>query len=355
MTDRELTPERRMFDIVKKYILKAFYLIIAVIGYFQAFDYIKEKLPLNIEITDSKLQDGRYITSFQINNKNASIEKADFVRPIELILNNNINSLIINRKEKIKCGIQSAIDKNVLTLEFDLLNKNEIINFKTISDKELDFKTINFRIKDIDEISFYHFKSKPKPIKRILNFWAILLVLSIVLFIDALLVILKDTPLGKMKSFVNNFPLTVENKTEFLEKYRKLYSDYNLRLKPSEKFFIDFKIKNLLDSFEYNEKNIQLIRSMTNFYTEFFVMYRLRTIFVIISPILFIVSFLGILFNYFYFDIDFIKSVSLVMVNEYLLKILLLGFSIMIIFPRKTMNMFFIKKSARKSGDYHSF
>lgn len=289
MSQEEFSNEKKILDIFIKLFKKIFYLIIVIIGYLQAYDYIKDKFPASIEIQQSKFSKTQYKTYFEFINKNSAIEKGDLVNPIEIILSDSVNTVWIRKDIQKKFGINFKIKKNVIAFNFDLVNKNERFNFWSISKKAIKILDVKHRIKDVEQINFYHFKDNPKPIYKVLNFWLLTLFIAIVLFIDSLLVILKDKKLNKMKSFVVSYPLTIENKTDFLNQYRNLYNNYDLRFKTPASFFIDFKINNLLNSFHnYDQKEVDLIKFATNWYTEIFILYRFRTIFIIISPILFI-------------------------------------------------------------------
>lgn len=349
-------PEKKLFEISKKFISKVFLLIITIVGYFQALDYIRDKIPVAIELTQCRNINTQIKSSFEFSNRNSSIDKSDFITPLEIIMSDTVTNIYIKKKEKEKYDINLRSNNDTIFISFALLNKNEKFIFEAFSKREFEIKELKYRIKNVDNINFYHFKNNPKPISRIFKVWLFTLLISILLFFDALLVILKDRKLGELKKFVFEYDLTKENKGDFLEKYRLLYNEYPLRIKTPSSFFIDYKIKNLLNSFQnYNNREVNFIRLTISYYTEFFVFYRIRTIFIIISPILFTVSVLGICFNYFYYELPFLRFAALDTINYFILKFILMVFLFMILFPRQTMNYFFIKKETRKLGNFTNY
>ncbi|EKT4498418.1 hypothetical protein VT569_08600 [Flavobacterium psychrophilum] len=344
MLEEEFIPEKRISELMQNFLKKIFIAIIAIISYYQIYEYIIEKMPVNIEITNSIKKKLFFETEFIFNNSGSPIEESDFTKPIEILLSNNIQKIIYNKNQK--AVPKFKIEGNKIFLKFDLLNKEEKIVFKTLSIDELNIKSINFRIKDIDDIQFYQYINKPKPLERLTNFWLIVFGLSIIFFFDALLLILKDAKLSEMKYLIRNYPLNEKNKYDFMEKYRQLYKDYKVRFKLPDRYLIDFKIKNLLDMYDaYTSEDIRFIKFMINFNTELSIMYRIRTIFIIISPILILTSITGIALNYFYYEIKFLSIYSLDDINIVLLRIILLLIIIMILFPRTTMNYVFIKRN----------
>ena len=97
------------------------------------------------------------------------------------------------------------------------------------------------------------------------------------------------------------------------------------------------------------ENDINFIKSMANFKTEFYIKYRTRTSFIIGSFFAVFISIIAILLNYFYYEFDFIKTnISLDFINKSTLTILLILVLIIILFPRRTMNLLLIKKGGYK-------
>ncbi|WP_134627650.1 hypothetical protein, partial [Flavobacterium psychrophilum] len=161
MLEEEFIPEKRISELMQNFLKKIFIAIIAIISYYQIYEYIIEKMPVNIEITNSIKKKLFFETEFIFNNSGSPIEESDFTKPIEILLSNNIQKIIYNKNQK--AVPKFKIEGNKIFLKFDLLNKEEKIVFKTLSIDELNIKSINFRIKDIDDIQFYQYINKPKP------------------------------------------------------------------------------------------------------------------------------------------------------------------------------------------------
>lgn len=91
-----------------------------------------------------------------------------------------------------------------------------------ITSKRPQINNVNGRIRDIEDISYYDYETKPKPLNRFLNIWLVLTFISVILFIDALLLIGKNHELQKLKNFTVSFPLTKKNVEEYIQKWRTL-------------------------------------------------------------------------------------------------------------------------------------
>ena len=210
----QFNPERRLQEISGKLFKRAFLLIISLLGYWQLYEYVSEKPNINIELKSSVLNDKKYTSDIEIKNGSESFSKEDVISPIEIIFTDQISNVIVP-ESTIKLKYQ--IKNNVLYISFDLLNKNEKYNLKIISNKRPQISNLKYRIKGIEKINFYDYENKPSPIWRNFNIWLIFLIFAIITLADSLLVILKDRGLGEIKSFVNAFPLNINNREEFIE------------------------------------------------------------------------------------------------------------------------------------------
>jgi hypothetical protein len=340
------TPEKRIQYLLWKGFKSLFLMIMAIIAYIQLYEYVSEKPEINISLNESIKNGNEYKTLISIENGSQSISFADIVRPINLDFNDTIKK-ITHLKSKIK-PVYEIQNQLSLSINFDLINKNEKFNFIVYSKGRLEINGVDFRIKNIDNIQIYDFEKKPKPIYRILNIWVILFLVSFLLFIDALLVIAKDKELESLKSFIFDFPLNDKNKKEFIKGYENIYKKYKVRIKPSPKIMKQV-IKNLFICFPLmTNEDKNFIKSMTNLKTELYTFYRARTAFLIISPITILISALAITLNYFYYEIAILNNnMSLDGINKVILTILLTLSIMIILFPRRTMNFLFIKKSAK--------
>lgn len=339
------TPEKRIRGLLISGGKKIFLVIVALITHWQLYEYITEKPEIDISIEKSKIVDKNYKTTFTVENGSQSITSSDIVEEISINFNDTIQQI-----KPVVSNVQPKyqIDNKSIKLSFSLFNKNEQFKFHTFSCSRPKIVSINYRIKDVRHINFYDFENKPKPLNRILNVWVVLLFVSIILFIDALLVLSKDKGLGEIKSYIVNFNLTKKNKKEFIKGYIKIYGDYKLRVKPDKKF-MEGIINNLFISFPHKtEIDLKFIKFMANLKTELYTLYRTRTAFIIISPIAFLISILALFSNYYYYEIDFIKNnISISSINKIVLNIILVLVLIMILSPRNIMNLILLKKGAK--------
>jgi len=343
--EENFTPERRIKELFISGVKKLFLVVVALITYWQLYEYITEKPIIDITIEESTIINSNYKTTIIVENGSQSITSDDVIDEINIILSDTIKQI---KAVESKIQPQYQINEKSIKLNFSLLNKNEQFKFYVFSNSRPEIKSVNYRIKDIREINFYDFKNKPKPLKRILNIWIISIIIFLILFIDALLVISKDKGLNEIKSFILNFQLGKNNKKEFIKGYKKIYGKYKLRLKPSKKFMKGI-INNLFISFPLKtERDVEFIKFMANLKTEPYIFYRTRTAFIVISPIAFLISILALLGNYYYYEIDFIrKSISINSLNKIVLNLILVLVLIIIIFPRSTMNILLLKKNAK--------
>lgn len=341
-TEKKTSPERRLTQLGLGLVKKAFLMVVAWIGYWQLYEYVSESPEITVVIEKTVPSGKNFKTLISIENGSESVSMDDIVLPIKLMFNDTILELFPEKSEiktEYKC-----LNKDIL-IEFDLLNKNEKFQFQILTSKRTQFVSTHCRIKNIKRIKYYDIENKPRPFSRILNIWLVLLFLSIAFFVDAILIIVKDIELGDIKLFIKNFPLRPDNIEEFLDGYKAVYKAYRVRIKPDAEFMQQI-IANLFISFLYQSKDeIAFIKQMVNLKTELYVLYRTRTAFVIISPIIFVVSLIGSIVNYFYYEFDSLRDViSLQDFNLILLRTLFVFAVIIIIFPRKTMTFMFVKK-----------
>lgn len=341
----EQTPEKRLIELSKQgfgQTKKLVTIIFLLIGYWQAIEYFTEKPNIDIYLENSKIIEKQFISKISINNGSQSIISNDIIKPINIEFSGKVlKASTIGKTIK----NQLKINDNNLSINFDLLNKNETNNLYIITPKRPQIKSVNGRIKDIDNISYYDYEIKPKPLNRFLNIWLILVVLSIILFIDALLIIGKDNELQKLKNFTVKFPLTDKNIEEYIQKFGEHYSLWKVNLKPDTEF-MQAIIRNLFISFPYKtRKERDFIIAMSNIKTEIYSLYRVRTVFIVVSPILFIVSILALLSNYFYFEINSINEIiSIAKINKLATTILLILGIFVVLFPSRIMNLLILRK-----------
>lgn len=340
--EKKTSPEQRLTQLGLGLVKKAFLIVFAWIGYWQTYEYVSESPEITVVIEKTEASGKNFKTLISIENGSESVSADDIVRPIKLKFTDKVLE-IDSKKSEIKTAYKLS-NKDVF-IEFDLLNKNEKFQFHILTSKRAQLASTDCRIKNIKKIEYYDTVNKPRPFSRILNIWLVLFFLSIIFFIDAILVIVKDIELGDIKAYIRNFPLRLDNIEEFLDGYKAVYKTYRVKVKPDAEFMRQI-IANLFISFPYQSKDeTAFIKQMANLKTELYVWYRTRTAFVIISPIVFLVSLIGSFVNYFYYEFDNLRAViSLPDLNLILLRTLLVVAIIIIIFPRKTMTFMFVKK-----------
>ena len=341
----KISPEKRLVEIstigfgkFKKIVAFVF----LIIGYWQALEYFTNKPNINVYLENSYPIKKSYVTKISIINGAKSISKIDIIKPITIVFSDKIKKV---QTSKNIVNSKFDIQKNTLKISFDLLNKDESFSFFIITDERTKIENIDGRIKEIEEIYANDYEFKPKNLKRFLNIWLVLFFTSIILFIDALLVILKDKELQKLFNFVMNYKLNKTNIEDYINNYGKLYSEWKVKIKPDGEFMEQI-IRNLFISFAYNTKqDLEFIKKMTCIKTSMYSLYRVRTVFILVGPILFIVSFCAMILNYFYFEINGLSElISIIYINKILTTILMILGILVILFPSRTMNLIAIGK-----------
>jgi hypothetical protein len=336
------TPERRITELGFGLAKKVFLILVAWVGYWQLYEYISESPEITVVIEKTEKAAKNYKTLISIENGSESVSADDIVRPIKLTFTDSI--LAINPLNTEVKTEYKLLNKDII-IHFDLINKNEKFQFNILTSKRAQFLSTDCRIKNIKKIKYYDTENKPRPISRILNIWLVLFFLSIIFFVDAILVIIKDIELGDIKVFIKKFPLRPDNIEKFLDGYEAVYKTYRVRVKPDAVFMRQI-IANLFISFKHETRQeLAFIKHMANLKTEHYILYRTRTAFIMISPIVFLVSLIGSVVNYFYYEFDNLRSlVSLSDLNLILLRTLLVVAILIILFPRRTMTFMFVKK-----------
>ena len=342
---KSYTPEQRIKKLSFKNLKKIFLVIIALVTYSQLYKYVSESPEIIVFLENSKKDTSNYKTLISLKNGSESISSVDIIRPLKIDFN---DTLIKLKSENSKIKAIYKLTGKSLSIDFDLLNRNEAFKFIIFSNRRPEINKIDYRIKNIEDIKFYDYEIKPTPASRILNIWLIFFILSILTGLDALLVVLKDEGLDRIKSFIFDFQLNTKNNEDFIIGYEKVYKTYTLRIKPSSKFMLE-DIRDILKKFpQTNKREIDIIKYMVNWKIELFTLYRTRSAFLVISPIVCFISFIASLLNYFYFEINILQTIiSITLINKLILTIILVFTLIAIIFPRKIMNLLLLKKDAK--------
>lgn len=255
---------------------------------------------LTIYLYDSGELSGNYQSKFEVYNEGNPISKHELIQPLIVNLEKDNAIVDFDLIEKNPLAIKvwfSKLTKNKLKVDFDLLNEAENIKFSVLTKKPIKRFTVTSRIKNIEDVVTYHYQIKPKFYDRIGKFWVFLLLFSIITFIDATLLITRDKQLNKILSLINSLLITTNQKV-FLNNYKKEYDAYKVRFKRSkESIGLDMEV--LLAS--TTEENLNEVKQKMITATKRSVLYTLRKPYLLISPVLFLVSLLAILGSILYY------------------------------------------------------
>jgi len=249
---------------------------------------------LTIYLYDVAEKGKLYESKFEVYNEGNPISKHELIQPliINLQKDNAIVDfdLIAKNPQAIKIWF-SKLTKNKLKVDFDLLNESENITFSMLTSKRIENFTVSSRIKGVEEVVTYHYQIKPKYYDRIGKFWIFLLLFSIVTFIDASVVVSKNKQLKRILNLIDDLSET-SDKELFLEVYRVEYSAYKIRFKRNKETIIA-DISLLFDMIATN--NLKEVKLKMNAATKRSVLYTLRKPYLLISPVLFLISLLVII------------------------------------------------------------
>lgn len=249
---------------------------------------------LTIYLYDNE-QIGEYYTSkFEVYNEGAAISKHELIQPLTINLEKDNAivdfDLIEKQPEAIKVWF-SKLTKTKLKVDFDLLNKSEHIKFSIVTKQPIEKFTVSSRIKNIEEVVTYHYQIKPKFYDRIGKFWIFLIVFSVITFIDAALLVAKNKQLKQLLSLIDDIT-EMTDKHVFLDAYKKAYMAYKVRFKRNQAT-INTDIGSLFDEVSVN--NINHTKQKMKAATKRAVLYKLRKPYLLISPILFLISLIAII------------------------------------------------------------
>jgi len=249
---------------------------------------------LTIYLYDIEEKEKLYESKFEVYNEGDPISKYELIQPliINLQKENAIVDfdLIAKNPQAIKVWF-SKLKKNKLKVDFDLLNESENITFSILTSKPIENFTVSSRIKNIEEVVTYHYQIKPKYYDRIGKFWIFLLVFSILTFIDASMLVSKNKQLKKLLELIDDLTET-SDKESFLEEYRVEYAAYKIRFKRNKETILT-DISLLFDAIATN--NLNEVKLKMNTTTKRSVLYTLRKPYLLISPVLFLISLLVII------------------------------------------------------------
>jgi len=256
---------------------------------------------LTIYLFEMQEKGGYYESKFEVYNEGNPISKCELIQP--LIINLEEDNAIVDfdlvkkKPEAIKVWF-SKLKKSKLKVDFDLLNESENITFSVITRNPINKFTVSSRIKNIDEVVTYHYKIKPKFYDRIGKFWIFLLFFSIITFLDAFILTSKNKKLKEVLVVINSLREGCD-KTIFLEEYKIAFLAYNVRFKRSIEAIAP-DIGQLFDTITAD--TISEVKLKMIVVTKRSVLYKLRKPYLLISPVLFIISLLVIIGSVMYYS-----------------------------------------------------
>ena len=256
---------------------------------------------ITIYLYEMQEKDGYYESKFEVYNEGNPISKHELIQP--LIINLEEGNAIVDfdliqkTPEVIKVWF-SKLKKSKLKVDFDLLNESESITFSVLTRNEINKFTVSSRIKNIDEVVTYHYQIKPKFYDRIGKFWIFLLFFSVITFLDAFILTSKNKKLKEVLAVINSITVACD-KTIFLKKYKIAFLGYNVRFKRNVETIIP-DISQVFDTITAD--TINEAKHKMNVITKRSVLYTLRKPYLLVSPILFIISLLVIIGSVIYYS-----------------------------------------------------
>jgi hypothetical protein len=240
-----------------------------------------------------------YGTKIKIINNGKKAITSDFVfQPITI--NIEKNNTIIN----VVSSALSNLDKNSFHVDFDLLNPNTSIDMYILTISQPTFN-LKYKIKEITEIQQWNKIEDPPLNEKALGTgtisFFILLIFSILVTIDALLLIKGDVVFGQILRLVKDIQTDTNfNKEKTLQKLFTLYEEYN-NITPFlliEKNFLISEVSKKIEQLDTSKERdryilykftIQLVRKGN--------LYNIRSSYIVIGPIIFIIACIGIILN----------------------------------------------------------
>ena len=196
-----------------------------------------------------------------------------------------------------------AILGNEVVVRWKLLNPGEVLDFGVFTTGPTNIST-HQKIKEITAVRYRDYTLNPMPAERLKSvgiLWWALALLSVAMFIDALLVIKQDAKLDKIFRLTKSLLEVSEvDKEAFLNELRSLYEDYYaamywLFVKPDE--LIKAVQMDLTDSPAISGRELEVARQSVIGWVRHANMYSTRVSGVILGPVLFVVAVFRIAFS----------------------------------------------------------
>jgi hypothetical protein len=249
---------------------------------------------LTIYLYNNEQVKNYYLSKFEVYNEGAAISKHELIQPLTINLEKDNAIIDFDLIEKSPEAIKvwfSKLTKTKLKVDFDLLNESESVKFSVLTKEPIEKFTVSSRIKNIEEVVTYHYQIKPKFYDRIGKFWIFLLVFSIITFIDAALLIARNNQLKNILAVIDGISENPEKK-HFLTDFNYAYSSYKIRFKRNKDVVIS-DVSELFDSITFD--NINDVKLKMKATTKRAVLYKLRKPYLLISPVLFLISLIAII------------------------------------------------------------
>ncbi|MGB0974173.1 MAG: hypothetical protein ACPGU9_04190 [Flavobacteriaceae bacterium] len=286
-------PKNIVFKLIK-FLYENFIIILPILVGANLLIQTLSSNDLTIYLFESEQVNERYLAKFEVYNEGMAISKYELIQPLVINLEKDNAivdfDLIEKKPEAIKVWL-SKLTSNKLKVDFDLLNESEHITFSILTKQPIEKFTVSSRIKNIEEVVTYHYQIKPKFYDRIGKFWMFLIVFSVITFIDAVLLVAKNKQLKQLLQHIDSIS-ELTKKQEFIKGYDAAYVAYNLRFKRN-KLAVKTDIAMLFD--EITANNISQVKQKMKAVTKRAVLYKLRKPYLLISPVLFLISLIAII------------------------------------------------------------
>lgn len=238
-----------------------------------------------------------YASRIELKNTGKRALTKDYIfKPLVVNLGKNNPILHISSNSKMV-----TYNGGCLTYKWDLLNPDEIISTLVFTEKPVHIST-KFKLKEISKIEYINEIQSPpidKKLHSINIIWLVFIVVSLLMTIDAILLIKQDKKLQVVFDLTKMLKrIESIERREFLDKLLRAYSDYYssvpfLFVTPSN--LID-RVTNVLNGNEIiTGRLLEVVRQETINYVRFANLYTTRSYNLIIGPLLFGVCFIRVL------------------------------------------------------------
>ncbi len=231
------------------------------------------------------------------NTGNKAIAKDLIFDPIIICL--QPTNILVNVKTK----LDILRSKNSFTLNIELLNPGEQIDFYLLTTKKAAF-SLKYKIREIPKIKVWNKIENPPIEKKFFDinwFWFVFIITSLFLTLDAMFLLKEDQKLERLLSFIRNITNDVSfEKTKTIEKLSQLYGEYSdsLPFVFVDKNYLIKIISEKIDSLDTRtEKDRYILYKFVIDHVQHANMYYLRGTNIFVGPMMFFVALIGIVWN----------------------------------------------------------